>query len=444
MIANPSVGFLKRCQAFSLVAIFLINQALVARADVFINEIFSDPGGAGSDAEDAYIELRGTPGMSLANHYLIFLENEGNLAGTGATGQIDNIFTLGDDPDTAPVETPFSLGSNGFLTLRQDGNTYSAPAAGTTDLVNTAGTAGWGSTTGGGSSVRAKDIGDQGELEGSGFTAMLIHDTTGTTPPTLGFDLDVGNDGLDHPDGRAGWEIVDSIGFFGEAGEAVLGRLYGKVNFGPEFPGEAVDIGLPNPVIFTPAIEPGATYTGLGYEIEYVGRWGDSTGQTTADWHASNLTDNAVSGSTGAPDYRQSGGLHDPTEPDTKVETSQGVAYGTEIVNTLGATNLFEIDGDFDFDGKVDGADFLTLQRNFGTGDGLVPGAVVTALREQGDTNGDWVIDGTDVANWGANYGTGTLVSAVSTVPEPTTLTLLLGCALSVISGGARARKVRR
>lgn len=408
-------------------------------AELYINEIFSDPGGAGDDAQDAYIELRGTPELSLANHYLIFIENEGNLSNTGLTGTIDNIFVLGDDPETPAVEEPFALGTNGFLTFRQDSNTYADPALGTTDLVNTAGTPGWGSTTGGGSSVRARDIGDQGELEGSGFTAMLILDTTGVTPPTLGFDLDEGNDGLDLPTGREGWEIVDSIGFFGEAGEAVLGRLYGKVNFGPEIAGEGVDIGLPNPVIFDPSIEPDAVYVGLGYEIEYIGRWGDSTGQTADDWHASNLTDNALSGSTGVPDYRQSGGFHDPSEFSDRVETSQGVSYGTELVNTLGASNLFIQDGDFDFDGDVDGQDFFIWQENFGFGTGLTADSPVTALREHGDSNGDWVVNGLDLSDWSAQYSADASAPALGSqvVPEPGTIGLV-SIGIFVLSLGRR------
>ena len=424
------------------ISMLTLGTHVTAFGEVFINEIFSDPGGAGDDAKDAYIELRGTPSMALDDYYLIFIENEGNASGTGLTGQIENIFTFGDDPDTPAVEPAYTLGTNGYLTLRQNGNSYPAPPAGTTDLVNTAGTPGWGSTAGGGSSIRAKDTGNQGELEGSGFTAMLIRDLTGSTPPTLGFDLDVGNDGLDDPNGRAGWKIVDSIGYFGESGEALTGRLYAQINFGPEFDGELVDIGLPNPVPFTAAnvIEPGATYVGVGYEIEFAARWGDSTGQTFADWHISNLTDNTQSGSTGVPDFRQSGGFHDPTEPDTKVETSQGIAYGTPLANTLGETNLFIEAGDNDFNGIVNGIDFLKIQSNQGIGDGLVIGAAVTALREQGDTNGDWLIDSTDIANWAANYGAGgSVTAAAAAVPEPTTA--LLAGLLLLGSGVVRARR---
>ena len=127
----------------------------------------------------------------------------------------------------------------------------------------------------------------------------------------MGVDLDTCseegvtcNDGLDHPHGQEGWEVLDAIGVFSEFFEADFGRLYAQVNFGAEDP-------LDPPV--TPRVEEGAEYLRVEHEVEYVGRWGNSTGQTLDDWHASNLTDNTGSGSygvtgapDGAPDWRQS------------------------------------------------------------------------------------------------------------------------------------------
>ncbi len=77
--------------------------------ELYINEIAWDCGGnsedgnvnhlAGSDTRDEYIELRGSPGMSLANHYLIFVEAEDNDTHTGGAGQIENFFDLGSRVD---------------------------------------------------------------------------------------------------------------------------------------------------------------------------------------------------------------------------------------------------------------------------------------------------------------------------------------------------------
>ena len=66
------------------IALTLVALALVATGDadaqeLYINEIFFDPGGAGLEARDEYIEIRGTPNLSLDNTYLIFIESEGSI-----------------------------------------------------------------------------------------------------------------------------------------------------------------------------------------------------------------------------------------------------------------------------------------------------------------------------------------------------------------------------
>ena len=419
-----------------LVAVAPLFSVASAQAELYINEIYFDPPGFQGDRLHEYIEIRGTPGMSLDNHFLIFLENENRIDNTGTPGQIENIFTFGDDKNTQEAETPYAIGANGFLTIRMKGNSYNSPQLGTTDLVNTGTGEGYGSKLG--STVRHQDQGDDGVTENSGFTAMLIRNdgSPNFNAPVLGMDLDVGNDGLDDASNdqfnwNDHWVILDSIGVFGEPGEAALGRTYAQVNFGPEIPGQLVDIGLEDPIPFVPNIEPGATYVGVGYEIEYLGRWGNSTGHTPDDWHASNLTANPLTGSTGEPDFRQSGGLHDEDEPDTRVETNQGVAYGTPLTNTLGAPNLFYEDGDFDLDGDVDGVDFLVWQRNLGFGGGIGFNTGDTALRTHGDTNGDWVVNGLDLVDWETNYGTTSSLAAINTVPEPSSAILsLLTCTL--------------
>ena len=75
---------------------------------------------------------------------------------------------------------------------------------------------------------------------------------------------------------------------------------------------------------------------------------------------------------------------------------------------------------DFNGDGNVDGRDFLTWQRGFGTPD---------AQLADGDANGDHLVNGDDLVVWQGQYGGGTL-SAVSAVPEPATIVSLLGVAL--------------
>jgi hypothetical protein len=399
----------------TLFSLFLVNT--VASAQMWINEVYLDPPGS-LDNFLEYIEIRGTPGASLADHYLIVLENE--FSPTSTPGQIEAVFDLGS------LGTPF-LGANGFLTLRQAGNTYNDLDPLSTNLQNTAVGATWGS--GAFSSVGFTYEGNNGVLENSGGTFMLIKNNGGTatapriTTPIL-IDLDADNDNeLDDSIYMQNWTILDSVGINSEASEND-GYLYAPINFSPGTPDGGGNV---------PA---GATFVAVGFEIEYFGRWGNSTGSTAADWHVTNLTNDPLSGFDGPTDFRQAGDPHGIAASNQFVESNQGVPYGTIITGTMGSENLFIADGDFDavfdgeqfvFNGVVDGRDFLHWQRNFGFG---LNGAGVPrfATRRHGDANGDRVVDGADLAIWQANYGYGnSLVAGLSVaVPEPASWALLL------------------
>lgn len=384
----------------------LVSLGAIARtsAQLYINELYFDPPSS-LDIRYEYVELRGTPGMSLANHFLLFIENEDNSGGTGTAGMIDNIFDLG----------AYSLGSNGFLTFLQKNHAYSTnPAA--TVLVNSGSGSGFGSGTG--SSIGATDApsGDEailGQIENGGFTAMIIRNDSGPIPDVT-MDLDIGNDGLDVPTGKAGWTILDAVGVHSDFDESDFGRLYAPVNFG---------LGQPLPgATPTPRIPDGAVYQEVGYEIEYIGRWGNSTGQTIADWHVSNLTENTGTGSTGAaPDFRQSGDPHaaddgDPATPPVQpalVETNQGVLYGTPLMTTIGGPNF--ITGDYTKDGIVDAADYTAWRDSVGsTGtSSAIPAA---------DGNLDYAVTPLDYDVWKSRFNTpngpSAAVSASAQVPE--------------------------
>ncbi|MBX3424547.1 MAG: hypothetical protein KF688_02600 [Pirellulales bacterium] len=383
-----------------------------ASAEFWINEIYFDPPGSAGDLVYEYVELRGTPGASLADMYLIFLENENS--DTANPGLVEFIFDLG-------ALSPPTMGSNGFLLLRQAGNVYSNVAPGTADFVNTGTAFGWGS--GPTSTVGATVEGGNGRIENSGFTAMLLKNLGDAgNAPVLGLDLDADDDAmLDVATGRPDWVIYDSVGVNSESGEED-GFLYAPINFGVSTPA-----GGPN-------IPPGAIYVETGFEIEYVGRWGDSTGSTEKDWHASNLTNDSRAGYTGPADLRQAGEPHGFGAVGQFVETSQGVPYGMNLVDTLGSSNLFIQDGDFVIDGLVDGSDFLRWQRNYGFGSGQY------ATREHGDADLDGTVGDGDLVLWAVNYGYGydsaAAAAATQAVPEPTTAVL----ALLAFAGLARRR----
>jgi hypothetical protein len=454
---NPWQGVAKRMIWIiraTVAASILLWASAIASAELYINEVFFNPGGAGDDLLDEYIELRGTPSMSLANHYLIFVENEGLPDGTGAAGEIDNVFNLG----------AFSIGSNGFLTIRQKGNRYGAPAAGTANLVNTSNgpdSGGYGSgplssTVGAEDSPAGMDPPFLGHVEGGGFTAMLIRANpwgpdlmNSPVVPTIApiFDLDTDNDGLDqiassHMNWRDSWTIIDSIGIHGEDSETQYGRLYGQVNFGAAF-------GFVPPG-WQPNIEAGSEFQLLNYEVEYIGRWGNSTGHTLDDWHISNLTDNAGSGSlgvfaAGGPDWRQSCisgvGCHAPNDgnpntpapqPPGGTESNKAVPYGTKLTQTLGAPNY--ITGDFNKDGYVDAADYVVWRKTVGQ-------SGAESNHPAADANHDFVVNMADFNLWRANFGAPHVISGGAgssasyssvTIPEPATLllALLAGAAL--------------
>lgn len=418
--------FKRLMQLVTLASLMVV--CVAASAQMWISEIYFDPPGETLDFTDEYIEIKGAPNFGLADHYLIFLENE--ISATADPGVVEYIFDLG------ALSTP-ALGSNGYLVLRQAGNVYAPAAAGTTDLANTGSAFSWGS--GATSTVGFTGEAGKNRIENSGFTAMLIKNNGGTatapfvatsTPDSPVIDLDEDDDNeLDDNIFLQNWTILDSVGLNSEASD-VGGLLYAPINFSAGTP----DGGGKVPT--------GATFVDVGYEIEYLGRWGDSTGSAREDWHVSNVTNDNAAGFDGPVDYRQSGDPHGIGTAEQFVETSQGLPYGTPVVGSLGAPNVFVLDGDFDavyngeqfeFDGDVDGRDFLHWQRHFGFGLDA-ENAPRYATRQHGDANSDRVVNGADLALWQANYGTGAAPVPVASVavPEPATWALmLLGCAAS-------------
>jgi len=121
-------------------------------------------------------------------------------------------------------------------------------------------------------------------------------------------------------------------------------------------------------------------------------------------------------------------GLADPALNAANL-VERGVDSATEDAATVGLSFWA---ADFDQDLDVDGSDFLTWQRGFGT---LFP----NGTNAIGDANFDQIVDGIDLGIWEtqfSNTGVPPLVASVTAIPEPATWSLL--ASLLVVSGLSR------
>ena len=208
---------------------------------LYLNEVLRNP--PGSDTGNEYIELRGTPGGTIAaGTYIVVLE------GDSGPGLIDHIFDLSN----------VTIGSNGYLVLLQDNNTYSvdpASAVLSADDGNPSTNLGWGTIF----SSRTNDI------ENGSETVLLI---SSAAAQVSGADVDSQNNGtLSGP--AIDWTILDGIGVLdGGASDTA----YAVTNFGPSSAGL---VGAGNSIIVA-SVTP-----------QWVGRAGDTTGTGQSDWIAS-------------------------------------------------------------------------------------------------------------------------------------------------------------
>jgi hypothetical protein len=103
-----------------------------------------------------------------------------------------------------------------------------------------------------------------------------------------------------------------------------------------------------------------------------------------------------------------------------------GTIFKENLVIFSSITMLDLPDGDYNFDGVVDGADLLIWQADIGS-----------TTRAEADGNGDGVINQADLVVWRNNYGA-TAVAAISAVPEPAT------AAIAFVGAGLLALARRR
>jgi hypothetical protein len=136
---------------------------------------------------------------------------------------------------------------------------------------------------------------------------------------------------------------------------------------------------------------------------------------------------------------------------------ADGAVDGLDLAVWQSSYNTDDL-GDADNDGDTDGRDFMIWQRLYGTGtllsaatadfngDGFVNNTDLTiwqsayGINNLGDADNDGDSDGRDFMMWQRQYGAGTLLSAASQVPEPSSLGL---CALATLGiMGSRHRRL--
>jgi VCBS repeat-containing protein len=246
---------------------------------IYINEVLFNP--PGTDAPNEYVELRG-PASTVIPAGTYFVAIEGDAADN--PGDVQTIINL----------SGLSFGSNGFLVLLQNGNTYTT-AAGATVVTST--TTGFGGLPGSRWSADAAAT----DIEDSSVTFMLIQ--TGVAP-TLTDDIDSNDDGSFDGSVYPGWSVRDSISAMNGS---ALARAYGAFSFR----------------------NTAGTGTGQGGEVivpfipSYVGRVCDSTGSTAADWVSSGVLGGA------APNWTL--GSAAETEP---------ASFAGKLLNHIGASNF--------------------------------------------------------------------------------------------------------
>jgi methionine-rich copper-binding protein CopC len=259
-----------------------VNITVADTSAIFINEVLFNP--PGTDAPNEYIELRGpASAMIPAGTYLVAMEGDA----ADNPGDVQTIINL----------SGLSFGSNGFLVIVQQGNTYTT-AAGATVITGT--TSGFGGLPG---SIFQADAAAT-DIEDSSVTFMLIQSGVA---PSLTNDIDANDDGSFDGSVYPGWSVRDSISAMNAS---ALARAYGAFSFRNS----------------------AGTGTGQGGEVivpfipSYVGRIGDSTGSTAADWVSSGVLGGA------APNWTL--GTASETEP---------ASFASKPLNHIGASNFVNL-----------------------------------------------------------------------------------------------------
>jgi hypothetical protein len=251
-------------------------------AAIYLNEVAFIPDSSG---QNQYLEFRGAPDSVIpAGTYFVVID--GASTHLGAVKTLINLSGL-------------SFGSNGFLVLLQNGNSYSSAAGATVlsgigaDLAD----AGFGGLPGN----IYQAAGGVTSIENGSATFMLIQ--TGVAP-ALGDKIDTNDDGVADGSVYSGWSVRDSVGHVdGDSGD----HGYGLINYSTS--GSSSSSGAVVPINFVSS---------------YLGRRGDTSGAAASDWVASSSLAGA------APNFALNASVN-------AVEPS---SYAGKPLNHIGASNF--------------------------------------------------------------------------------------------------------
>jgi hypothetical protein len=250
-----------------------------AVGDLYINEILFNPGNAAEDSVREYVELRGTPGLTMPNGtFLLAVEGDATAltVPTPNPGDVRNIFDLSNK----------TVGGNGLMVLLPKNSIYassviSEPVAGPTVYINEGTGEGFGN--GATSSIGHRADGAIVSIEDTSVSFFLVQND-GSFTLNLSTDLDPDDDGT--PTIPAGLTILDSVGITdSEAEDFGYGQIVFRRNSATTVnPGATI---VQTEVLGNPA-----------FTAEYVARIGTSTGFAADEWVASNIGGTVAEGLT--------------------------------------------------------------------------------------------------------------------------------------------------
>lgn len=232
---------------------------------LFISEVmFNKDNGSNLQSGYQFIEIRGTPNLTIADFtYIVFIEGDVESSTAGKVKWWFDISNL-------------TIGSNGYLVIRQSDSPYSI-ADGATVVTGTSGFNGldFGSYEG---------SGDKDDIESLSQNILLINSALAISRNDE-FDIRIANpdraDALE-PDGvpDVSWTILDQIASLDDDG---IEAGYGSLIFQDDDDGDNSNL----------ILESGSTLIQNSFKSGYLARIGNSTGSTTSDWMAGQLEENS-------------------------------------------------------------------------------------------------------------------------------------------------------